>query len=184
MDRKYLKKILESPLGPKRNWTVTGFGKIGFMFAPNTKIHVWDRSVLDPAIPAIHSHSYDFRSFVVVGKVRNVLFKEDDMNGETMNRVIVTSSGQVMDGPVTSRLIELETDEHAEGDVYSQKFDEVHWSCPDDGTVTVVEWEFGADPQHMRVYWRGKYPWVDAKAHQAKDADVTRVCKRVLDLWY
>ncbi len=178
MDKKYAKKVLEDPF--RYNWYAQGFGKMATTIG-NAKLHIWDRLLLNPRVPAIHSHSYDFLSLVVVGVVRNLRFSE--VHGDSWSKVLVTASGELIDGPSYAALEESPIDVHREGVQYRQASDEVHLSFPDDGTMTLVEWT-GGEPKHMKVYWRGKTPWVNAKSRPATREEIASVTKNALEAWY
>lgn len=181
MNKKIAKEILET--SSERSWTIQGFGKMSTNITANARLHIWDRALLNPRVPAVHSHSYDFKSFVVVGRVRNLKFFESP-DGDSWNKVLVSSAGQLMSGFDVAPLLEHPMEVYSEGTQYEQPFGDVHLSFPDDGTVTLVEWDLTQAPKHMKVYWRGKAPWADAKARPATPDEVLAVSKNALDTWF
>lgn len=181
MNKKYARKILETAL--ERQWSVLGFGKMGTNVTQNCKLHVWDRLLLNPRIPAVHSHSFNLKSLVMAGNVRQIRMKEGD-TGEEWNKISVSTAGKPTSERSKARLVEMPAEKFGEGQQYSQVADEVHLSFPDDGTVTLVEWEFCPFPRHMNVYWRGSGPWSDAKPRRATDEEVEKVAKNALDVWF
>ena len=175
MNRALVKKILEHP--SERLWTVQGFGKISTNITDNARLHIWDRIVLNPRVPAVHSHASDFESVVIVGCMRNLKMVEAD-HGEHWNKIMGGCVG-------VATLHELPIATYREGDQYSQTSEEIHWSLPDDGTVTLVEWNFfGPSPKPMKVFWRGHLPWQDAKPRRATDDEILSVTRNSLDLWF
>lgn len=182
MNKNHVRKILEQP--HERLWTVQGFGKMSTNVTDNARLHIWDRLLLNPRVPAVHSHSWDFHSVVLVGCVRNLRMCEAACDDDPWNKVLVASSGGVISEPTLTWLKEDPTEIYREGAEYSQKGAEIHWSCPDDGSVTLVEWEFGLPPQHMKVFWRGRAGWMDAKPRQATLDEILTVAQRSLDLWF
>jgi hypothetical protein len=181
MDKKYARKILETAL--ERQWSVLGFGKMGTNVSSNAKLHIWDRTLLNPRIPAVHSHSFNLKSFVLAGKVRNMRLLEVE-KGEEWNKINVSTAGKPTSDPCKAFLAERVPEVYMEGERYGQSADEVHLSSPDDGTVTLVEWEFCPFPRHMNVYWRGKSPWTDAKPRRATEDEIKSVSKNALEVWF
>ena len=177
MDKARARKILEQPLD--RLWTVQGFGKIATNITVNARLHVWDRMVVDPEVPAVHSHAYPFRSLVLAGIVRNLRYTE--WPSGPWNRVITDTEGPSL---AVADLKEAVTEVYREGDQYSQEAHEIHWSIPDDGTVTLVEWDFFRAPKAMHVFWRGAVPWQDAKPREATPEEVLAVTRRALAIWF
>lgn len=180
MKRQHVQEILRKPL--ERLWTVQGFGKMSTNVTPTARLHIWDRMLLDPRVPAVHSHAYDFRSVVLAGRVRNIRMHE--VAGDAWNKVLVSASAGIVQEPEVTALQEDPVELYDEGAVYSQTDEEIHWSVPDDGSVTLVEWEFGPSPKHMKVFWRGRSPWKDAKAREATQDEVVNVTQAALDLWF
>lgn len=177
MNRTYVKEILETPLG--RLWTTQEFGKMATDVTSNARLHIWDRRLLRPEVPAIHSHAFDFKSIVLVGRMRNLRFFESNTE-DAFNRILVPGSGEV----TRAWLQELPMEVYGEQVQYKQKAEEIHQSMPDDGTITLVEWLYDESPRPMTVYWRGRLPWNDAKPRQATDEEIVSVAKRALDLWF
>ena len=181
MNKRLVKSILEKPLD--RLWTAQGFGKMATNITSNSRLHIWHRMLVNTDVPAIHSHASDFQSVVLVGRMRNLRFVEIDTHaskGGMFNKILSSDSEQI----IRARLVELPMEIYEEDAQYKQSAEEVHWSLPDDGTVTIVEWDFDPHPLPMKVYWRGNLPWCDAKPRQMPDHEVLNVARRVLSLWF
>lgn len=81
-------------------------------------------------------------------------------------------------------LIEQPIEIYTEGMSYKQTKDEIHYSIPEDGTVTIITRTFHEDRDHAMVYWRGKGGWVDAKPRPAEKNEVLLVAQRALEMWF
>ena len=180
MKRKQVQEILENPDG--RLWTVQGFGKMSTNITSNARLHIWDRALLNPRVPAIHSHSWDFSSFVMAGRMRNLRFSE--VAGWPFNKILVASAGGVIGEIIQTFLLESPIEVYAEGSQYKQNAEKIHWGLPEDGTITLVEWHYGPPARNMKVYWRGRSPWMDAKARQATEAEIASVTANALMVWF
>ena len=181
MNKRLVKQILENPFG--RLWTVQGFGKMAANISADSRLHIWDRVLVNPEVPAIHSHASDFRSVVLVGCMRNLRFievEQDHPLGKSFNKILSSNPEHA----THAFLCELPIEVYGEDAQYKQSAEEVHWSFPDDGTVTLVEWAFGSSSLPMKVYWRGRFPWQDAKPRQATEDEVIKVTHRALALWF
>lgn len=180
MKKKQVQAILEQPL--ERLWTVQGFGKMSTNVTTNARLHIWDRVLLNPRVPAIHSHSWDFSSFVLAGRMRNLRLLE--AGGEPFNKLLVASAGGIVGERVQAFLVESPIEVYDEGSQYKQDAEEIHGSLPEDGTITLVEWHYGPPARNMKVYWRGRSPWIDAKASQATEAEILNVTRNALAVWF
>jgi hypothetical protein len=179
------KNILENPLAPGRNWSVQGLGMMRFYLNPNVRLHIWDRSLRVPGVSPIHTHPWNFTSYVVVGVVDNIKYDVGEKSGEAASRVqIQCGSDAVMTGEVEAlrlRIADVKT--IRAGYSYWQDSREIHQSQPADGTVTLVVREPLTDPDHADVYWFGDGAWVDAKPRAATNEEVLRVTQHSLEIW-
>jgi len=180
VNKTYVRKVLENP--HDRLWTVQGFGKMATNITENARLHVWDRVLVEPRVPAIHSHSWDFKSTILAGRMRNLRFREID--GVTWNRILVSSAGAVMGPTERAALTELPLDIYGEGESYVQTSEEIHLSLPEDGTATLVEWQRESPERLMRIFWRGNRPWEGAKPRRATAEEIRNVTQNVLDTWF
>lgn len=169
-------------------WSAQGLGMLRVYLQPNVRLHVWDRELLVPGASPLHTHPWDFRSTVIAGRLENRRYacgvaKED---AEVWNQVMIQcgESAHVVNEKQQVELVQLAPEFYQQGDTYEQQATEVHWSLPEDGTVTICERVFKEDRDHAFVFWRGKGGWVDAKPRPATRKEVGRVTLRALETWF
>jgi hypothetical protein len=166
------------------DWSVQGLGMMRVYLAPQVRLHVWDRALLVPGASPLHTHPWDFASTVVAGRMVNARFTEGA--GEEWNKVTIKcgeNACTVGEAEVV-RLLAGPYEIYGETAKYQQKSTEIHWSQPEDGTVTIVERVVKGDPDHASVYWRGRGGWVDAKPRPATPDEVLAVTDRALKTWF
>ena len=92
MNKRLVEQILKNPLD--RLWTVQGFGKIATNITSNARLHIWDRILVNPEVPAIHSHASDFQSIVLAGCMRNLKFSEAHA-GDAYNKILALEGQEI-----------------------------------------------------------------------------------------
>jgi hypothetical protein len=181
-----VKNILQHPHG--FHWQVQGLGMLRIYLEPATRLHVWDRALLVPGASPLHDHPWDFTSQVIAGRMVNHRFvrvvEPVSGVGEDWNCVQIKcgEGAHTIGDPTTVKLIRKEAESYGEGAFYTQTANEIHWSLPEDGTVTMCHRRGSGD--HANVFWRGKGPWVDAKPRTATRQEIKRVTQRALELWF
>ena len=185
--RLLVKNILERPAG--FDWSVQGLGMMRIYLSDEVRLHIWDSRLKVPEVSAIHSHPWDLRSAVVAGRYkqhRYVLCERWTMGSEQFNcaRIKCGEDASVVEDTGPFYLLEKELEIYTQGDEYLQSEDEIHLSCPEDGTVTLVTRTFSKDRDHADVYWRGRGGWVDAKPRPATEEEVRAVTRYALEAWF
>lgn len=185
--RLLVENILRRPGG--FDWQVQGLGMMRLYLSEEVRLHIWDSSLKVPGVSAIHSHPWDLRSTVIAGRYKQHRFVPvkpyQVLPGEKFKCVsICCGKDACMTGdPIEIELAEQPLEVYSEGMSYAQANDEIHLSCPEDGTVTLIERTFYEDRDHANVYWRGKGGWVDAKPRAATTEEVAIVTARALETW-
>jgi len=188
MIRLLVQNILERPGG--FDWSVQGLGMMRLYLSDEVRLHIWDSALKVPGVSAIHSHPWDMESKVVAGRYKQHRYTRTPPNrvpwgGKFKCVQIRCGEGAcVTEPPVEVELDEQPLEVYLPGMSYNQSHDEIHLSCPEDGTVTLVTRAFLEDRDHARVYWRGKGDWVDAKPRRATPDEVTQVTARALRTWF
>lgn len=171
------------------DWSTQGLGMLRVYLRPDVRLHVWDRSLLVPGASPLHSHPWNFTSTIIAGRLINRRYKSFQSASETFQefncvRIQCGENAHVEGEPTAVKLVQ-QADEHwVQGSTYRQTAEEIHWSLPEDGTVTICEREFKQDRDHALVFWRGKGGWVDAKPRRAEILEVLNVCNRSLETWF
>lgn len=159
-------------------WTVQGFGMVRTYLddAQRWRLNVWDDRLKVPNVSEIHDHPWDFRSWVLCGRLTNVRFLESqaaDKGAVPFQHVeIVTGEGggPVM-GVVTRHLVAVRPEGYEPGDTYTQRRQEIHVTKCERGTVTLND-RGEPTPEHTaRIYWAAG-PWINAEPRAATHDEV------------
>jgi hypothetical protein len=172
-------------------WSEQGLGMLRLYLDSEHvyRLHVWDDSVRVPGVSPMHTHPWDLESTIVAGKLRQhryTLAAVAAHNVDEYNVVTIKcgENAHELDAPSIISLAEQPLEIYREGQSYSQNANEIHWSLPDNGTVTLVKRTFGLDRESAKVYWRGKGPFVSAEPHPASPGTVKKICDRALERWF
>lgn len=198
--KKLVENILRNPEGFA--WQVQGLGMMRIYLPGDSRyrLHIWDSALKVPGVSAIHDHPWDLQSYVVAGVYRQFRFVETDQVASLCNfQKVSIKCGEgacTISEPDSVDLdsFSIETyDANSEPKWngakkgmfhYEQSKEEIHLSCPEDGTVTLVRRTFGEERDIARVYWRGRGPWVDAKPRAATPEEIREVTLRSLNAWF
>lgn len=193
--RALTRSILEHP--HDHEWSLQGFGMLRTYLDGdrNLRLHVWDSRFKVKDVDEIHTHPWDFHSYVVAGKVVNQRFGwlavEDLLD---LARVVkVYRQQEILCGPGGHEtpaepqsvvLVPQSREMVLANDRYSQLAHEIHRSQPDDGTVTIIQREFLDDADHAFVYIPEGQEWVSAEPRQATKDEVEEICGNALKRWF
>lgn len=185
--KQLVKAILTSP--QELEWSIQGLGMLRTYLSPDTRLHIWDASAKMEGASELHTHPWDFDSFVVVGSVRNYRFEMEALGShgasgiKRMRQTIRCGEGGGLIGePVPVVLKELPTETYEEGQSYRQAAEEIHRSAPDDGTITIITREFRDDTEHAYVYFRDE--WGTAEPRPATRQEIARITRNALRAWF
>lgn len=170
-------------------WTVQGFGMLRTYLpvAGNLKrfrLNIWNSNLAIPGVSVMHDHPWDFDSWIINGKFRNVRYIEDAWGLSYKFMTIKTGEGGCpMSEPAAVRLMPLPVENYKTGDKYHQDALEIHASFYDDFTVTLND-RVG-DTEHARVFWRDEPHgyWVDAKPRVATAQEIGETVRLALEKW-
>lgn len=184
--------LLRNP-PPASHWSAHGFGFLRLHFTKTSRMHIWNRDMLQrgPGVAMIHNHSWTFRSEVVVGAIFNTKYQRVLAHtGTAMTFVELIDNKEVGSG---TRWLEAGKTETFGGGLtggcayprtYSQTHDEIHYSASWPGTVTVIEREFEAEDRGACVYWPTDRRDVIPQAQATTDDEVRAVCEDSLRRWF
>lgn len=189
MIRLLVENILKHP--KDFEWSVQGLGMMRVYLSQAVRLHIWDSALKVPGVSPLHTHPWNMKSTVVAGRYKQHRYiTELELNplnkGEEFNMVEIKcgENACTMQEPQKISLVKCPLEIYKEGESYTQDSEEIHLSCPEDGTVTLVERTFKADRDHAKVFWRGKGGWVDAKPRPAEAHEVQDVTSRALRVWF
>jgi hypothetical protein len=135
----------------------------------------------------MHTHPWDFRSYVVAGKVINCRFVEAEQKtvyGTYKRQTIKCGIGGGLIGePEEVNLWMKDPEVYSESEVYFEEAEEIHLSMPEDGTVTLVKREFKDDVDHAYVFWLDG-EWGSAEPREATREEISMTLTHSLNTWF
>jgi hypothetical protein len=176
-----VKAILEHP--DYYNWSLQGLGMLRLYLATDLRLHVWDSRFAFPGASPIHNHPWNFDSYVVKGTIRQERFHEVTEGGEVFNYSTLQCGpgGCLVTEPQKIWLARGITEIYGPRQIYSQTANEIHWSQPDDGTVTLVHRIFNReDVDHANIYWPENEEWGSAEPRPATREEVREMCENAV----
>lgn len=175
-------------------WELKGLGMMRTYLSDDAKIHVWDSRYKVPNVSLTHEHPWTFESTVIAGKLRNVRLLAtsmpecvlDDASTNPFMRSIVQCGpgGMLLTDPTLVHLASHSVEDYSEGQTYRQRFDEIHQTYPEDGTVTIVRRVDYKEPRAAAVYWPYGEQWVSAEPVMATPAKIRDIANNALARWF
>lgn len=172
-------------------WSLQGFGMLRTYLDDerNVRLHVWDHRFRTEAVDSIHTHPWNFHSFVVAGVVHNMRYRRYVMRNELgqpfrEQEILCGPGGHETATSHDVTLVAGDKETYKESDSYSQLAHEIHASDPVPGTVTVIVREFLDDTEHAYVYIPLGQEWVSAEPRRASTAEVQAITQGALKAWF
>ena len=192
MNHSTIKALVQSILlNPHvHNWTLQGFGMLRtYLPGPeNLRLHVWDNRYKVPSVSEIHTHPWDFESYIVAGVVKNCRYRESQKYGsDFLRQSIKCGEGCHFLGEPTPLKLEWGCLElFSEGDTYTQTADEIHSSSPAEGSITIVQRKVpaGGNPDMAHVYWKANEQWISAEPRPATFEEICDITQFSLKKWF
>lgn len=180
-----IRSILQDPLRYD-GWSLQGFGMLRLYLDKNIRLHIWDDRHKVDNVSLMHTHPWDFESYIVAGRIRNYRFEKDGTKGKSYfcSKIQCGPGGGMRSEPEVVLLSCAIDERYSAGEFYRQAAEEIHESYPENGTVTLVERSFKQDTEHANVYWPISNEWVSAEPRPASDHIVKTICQASLDLWF
>jgi len=192
--QKDLVKVLLANATKFDDWTLQGFGMLRKYLTSDksVRLHVWDENFANPGVSQMHTHPWDFHSYVVAGEITDFRFRlatdaeiEAYLCGDYMEQKIRCGvGGGLVEEPILTKLKAMPADVISEGQWYHREAEEIHVSNPEDGTVTLVYRVFREDTEHAYVYWPASEKWITAEPRPATKDEVREICGRAIQRWF
>lgn len=193
--RAFLKTTVEAALRRPHayDWTLQGFGMLRCYLSKALRLHVWDARYRNAGVSMIHTHPWDFTSYIVAGEVQQYRYWRHqprsfvaDEDGTVMleQRLQCGQGGGLCGQPEPVRLFEGWRETYPAGQFYSQQADEIHQSMPLDGTVTLCWRKFHEDEEHASVFYSEAEGWGTAIPRPAKGLEVIDITRQSLHKWF
>jgi hypothetical protein len=187
-----IKKILEH--ATHYEWELKGLGMMRTYLSEDTKIHVWDSRFKVPDVSLTHEHPWTFESFIIVGRLVNrrllatpmLESAVDDPSTNPYMRSVVQCGpgGCLLAEPTLVHLHSPKEQVLAGGQRYQQRWDEIHQTYADDGTVTIVRRVDYKEPRAAAVYWPYGEEWVSSDPVMATPAKIQDIAENSLKVWF
>lgn len=186
--KKNIEAILRHAGAGHMDWSLQGFGMFRAYLSHHTRLHLWDSRFAIPGVSVIHDHPWDFHSCVVAGQIENRMWWQQSTRfypaTHMIQSLVCGPGGGPVGEPVEVALLRGTTSTWKEGDVYSEQWDWLHESVPEDGTVTLVTRKFRRDTEHANVCWPIGEEWVSAEPRPATPREVEAAIDRSLERWF
>lgn len=177
--KELVRAILEHPAGLE--WQVQGLGMLRLYLSKTRRLHIWNPKLAYGEDSNIHTHPWDFKSFVICGQLVNVIHRNVPWHDEKTHwrqKIHCGVGGGLVDSPQPCRLVPWNQyrvnpiigDTILDG--YEQKADEIHETRAEPGTVTIIERSFREDTEHAYVFWPYNKTWKSAEPRRATSLEI------------
>jgi len=176
--------ILTRPL--EHEWSVQGLGFMRTYLSETQRLHIWNKSLAILGATPLHNHPWDFYSEVMFGMVKQhravIVDADSSLNAMPYKRqrILCGEGGGITGEPEPVRLAARPMETYGVGAVYHQRADEIHYSYPDNSTITVVTRVFHEERDHADVFIPMGKEFVSAHPRPATRAEVLFITRKVL----
>lgn len=181
-DNNLIAQILSWPL-EHEGWTLQGFGMLRLYLTKELRLHVWDARYRVSNVSLIHTHPWDFESYIVWGRLKNIRYEVVEGDGHLFSTIKCGVGACIKTSPQPCGLVEVKNEFLEAGKVYSQKAHEIHKSVPENGTVTLIERTFKADTEHANIFWPKGTDWVSGEPRRATKKEIENICEYAVNTW-
>lgn len=183
MQHNLVKEMVESVLRDhhKHEWSIQGLGMLRTYLSASLRLHVWNEEARVAGASTMHTHPWDFTSYVVVGRMIDSVFQKARSGtldgGEVFNHQMLRCGvgGGLVGSPDKVLLKSVGEGQHTAGLSYHRFASDIHSSAFDNGTVTLVKRVFKSDTEHAHVYWKGPAEWGSAEPRRATLEEVSAI---------
>ncbi len=169
-------------------WRGHGIGMLRTYLAPDVRLNLWHRDLVNPGISTMHTHPWGFRSHVLLGELRNTRWERVTEDAKRAEPYIEDKigCGEHFDGlkgeARTVWLRPYPVEVIGPGAVYSQEPDELHTTEFVDGTASViVRGATVTEGSEASVFWPLGDQWGDA-TRDITEADIWTVVSAAVAL--
>lgn len=164
-------------------WTIQGLGMLRCALPNNHRLHVWYPGFAWVHNAVLHTHPWRFKSSIISGTIINTRFKvqdRDELYTETWQGMTIKCGpgSCAMSEPETYHLLRMPAEVWCAGMHYEQAADEIHFSQPTDGTVTIIERL--DDTEIAKVFWPAGKAWDSAEARVPTPEQLDEACEFAL----
>lgn len=181
--RTLVRFILEN--ADKFQWSLQGLGMLRLYLTKDIRLHVWDLRYTFPGASPIHDHlQWGLASTVISGRITNYRFAESPVGDDYLYSTLKPGYGcYFKHDPLPIKLRRGQPETYSAGMTYSQRPEEIHWSVPDNGTITLMRKEPTADADSARVFWPAGEEWGSAEPRPATAEEVAAITQYALKVF-
>jgi len=191
LTRQEVKSLLEK--AHELTWSVQGMGFFRYYVSDTLRLHVWDARFMEPLCSTLHTHPWDFVSYVYSGCILDLTYEDWRLDlrpgygptGEEYRRLRIQcgENARPVGNLEPCRLVAMPGKYWVQGQYYGHRKEIVHESVAKVGTVTLVERTFFEDRDHAFVYHRPNRQWVPARPRAATLPEKRMMQDMALDRW-
>ena len=172
-----VKQVMENPFNYE--WELQGFGMLRTYIDKNTRLQIWLKDFIVPDVTDIHTHPWDFQSFIYQGQITNFIFKEyalqDQVSGEWFQSdrcLILTGVTAFVKEKTPIILKPLDKVGYSRGDIYFHGKDVPHRIDFIDGTITILTKSNIHEDSLAYSYVQNGGEWVSAAPRLATKEEI------------
>lgn len=172
-----VKQVMENPFNYE--WELQGFGMLRTYIDKNTRLQIWLKDFIVPDVTDIHTHPWDFQSFIYQGQITNFIFKEyaleDQLSGEWFQSdrcLILTGVTAFVKEKTPIILKPLDKVGYSRGDIYFHGKDVPHRIDFIDGTITILTKSNIHEDSLAYSYVQNGGEWVSAAPRLATKEEI------------
>ena len=135
---KIVKQVMENPFNYE--WELQGFGMLRTYIDKNTRLQIWLKEFIVPNITDVHTHPWDFESFIYQGQITNHCWRESSkLDGVSFDRCLILTGEKAYVKERTQVILKvIGNQKYTRGMVYSHEKNIPHRIDFVDGTITIL----------------------------------------------
>ena len=135
---KIVKHVMENPFNYE--WELQGFGMLRTYISKNTRLQIWLKDFIVPGVTDIHTHPWDFESFIYQGQIVNHCWRESSkLDGVTFDRCLILTGEKAYVKERTQVILKvIGNQKYTRGMVYNHEKNIPHRIDFVDGTITIL----------------------------------------------
>ena len=132
------KHVLENPFDYK--WELQGFGMLRTYIDKDTRLQIWLKDFIVPNVTDVHTHPWDFESFIYQGEITNHRWEESSgLDGVKFDRCLILTGENAYVKERTQVILKvIDNQKYTRGMVYFHEKSVPHRIDFIDGTITIL----------------------------------------------
>lgn len=168
----------------KFEWSLQGLGMLRLYLPGEARLHVWDTRYAFPGASPIHDHlQWGLTSTILSGGLTNFRYKEGSGKPYHWARFKAGYGAKQLHEAEVMLLQRQRGEQYLVGQTYSQEPNEIHETCADYGTVSLMQKRPSADGETARIFWPEGTEWGSAEPRPATAEEVKAITSYALERW-